>query len=126
MTNRPCWQSAAAIRCESDLSFVAIQGAHGLLNGRALHSAAVHAEHWKGQTEAPFTVTCTGIWSPKMKRWLWTNFCIALAPRNLVLALVFLFHSTLESCDIAQVFCARKARDKILKHLDENSERQTV
>lgn len=45
MIDRPCWQGAATIRCESDLSFVAIQGAHGLLNGGALHSAAVHAEN---------------------------------------------------------------------------------
>lgn len=46
MTDRPCWQGAATIRCESDLSFIAVQGAHGLLNGGTLHSAAVHAENW--------------------------------------------------------------------------------
>lgn len=28
------------------MSFVAIQGAYGLLNGGALHGAAVHAEDW--------------------------------------------------------------------------------
>lgn len=44
MTHRPCWQGAATVRGESDLSFVAIQGAYGLLNGGALHGAAVHAE----------------------------------------------------------------------------------
>lgn len=79
MTNQPCWQSAATIRRESDLSFVAIQGAHSLLNGGALHSAAVHAEHWKGQTEAPFTVTFTGTLNPKKKHWLLTDICSVLA-----------------------------------------------
>lgn len=97
------------------MSFVAIQGAHGLLNGRALHSAAVHAEHWKGQTEAPFTVTFTGILKPKKKHWLLTVFAVSLLPRNPVFALAFLFHSKLEKCNMPQVFCAREAGDKIFK-----------
>lgn len=65
MTDQPCRQGAATVRRESDLSLVAVQGAHGLLNGGALHGAAVHAENWKGQTEAPFTVTFTCTRSPR-------------------------------------------------------------
>lgn len=118
-TNRPCGQSAAAIRRESDLSFVAVQGAHGLLDGRALHRAAVHAEHCKGQTEAPFTTTFTSTLSPQMKHWLLTSFCSVLASLNPVLTLAvfyFLFQSTIENCTMSKVFCARKAGDhEILK-----------
>lgn len=65
MTDQPCRQGAATVRRESDLSFVAVQRAHGLLHGGALHGAAVHAENWKGQTEAPFTVTFTCTGSPR-------------------------------------------------------------
>lgn len=45
VTNQPCRQGTAAIRCEPHLSFVAVQGAHGLLDRGALHGAAVHAEN---------------------------------------------------------------------------------
>lgn len=45
VTNQPCRQGTTAIRCEPYLSFVAVQGAHGLLDRGALHGAAVHAEN---------------------------------------------------------------------------------
>lgn len=45
-TLAPCGQGAAAISCQPDLCFIAIQGANHLLNRRTLDRAAIHTEHW--------------------------------------------------------------------------------
>lgn len=114
MTNQPCWQGAATVRRESDLSLVAVQRAHGLLNGGALHGAAVHTENWEGQTEAPFTVTFTCILSPNTKHWPFAKGCRFLASQNPLLAMTFLFQPTVENGNMSFI-CARKAGYKTPK-----------
>lgn len=73
-TDQPCWKSAAAVRCESDLRFVAVQGAHGLLKGGALHSAAVHTEYWGANRGMGHCYVYLHLRVPKWKPWLFEFF----------------------------------------------------
>lgn len=114
MTDRPCWQGAATVRRESDLSFIAVQGAHGLLNGGTLHSAAVHAENWGANRGTIHRYVSLHFESPNETLAL-QIFVVSLLPGNPVLALAFSFPSTLENCNMTPIFCSRKEGNKTLK-----------